>query len=68
MPVIGYLTFAGGPLNTGFDSRDPYGGAFLEGRAKAGYVPGRNLAIEIRRAFQKGDGITLPVDPQAPLT
>jgi len=45
MPVIGYLNLAGGSLNTNI-----YGRAFLEGLAQAGYVPGRNLAIEIRGA------------------
>jgi len=45
MPVIGYLNLAGGSLNTNI-----YGRALLEGLAQAGYVPGRNLAIEIRGA------------------
>jgi putative ABC transport system substrate-binding protein len=45
IPVIGYLNSAGGPPNTHL-----YGQAFLEGLAQAGYVPGRNLAIEIRGA------------------
>jgi putative ABC transport system substrate-binding protein len=46
MPVIGFL---------GLDSTPPnphqlYGGAFLQGLAQAGYVPGRNLVIEFRGA------------------
>jgi putative tryptophan/tyrosine transport system substrate-binding protein len=45
MPVIGYLSLGGGAVNGG-----PYGRAFLEGLAKAGYVPGRKVAIEFRGA------------------
>jgi putative tryptophan/tyrosine transport system substrate-binding protein len=45
IPVIGYLNLGGGAPNSG-----PYGRAFLEGLAQAGYVPGRNVAIEFRGA------------------
>ena len=48
MPVIGYLSLASVSPN---DSPDR---AFLGGLAQAGYVPGRNLAIEFRGAnFQR---------------
>jgi putative ABC transport system substrate-binding protein len=50
MPVIGYLSLAGGTLNTSIDSRNLRDRAFLEGLAQAGYVPARNLAIEFRGA------------------
>ena len=43
MPVIGYLSLAPGPPNYGL-----YDPPFLEGLAQAGYVFGRNLAIEFR--------------------
>jgi putative ABC transport system substrate-binding protein len=46
MPVIGYLDLATNPPNP----NQLYGGAFLQGLAQAGYVPGRNLAIEFRGA------------------
>jgi putative ABC transport system substrate-binding protein len=48
LPVIGYLYL-------GYTLYPPspnslYGGAFLQGLAQAGYVPGRNLTIEFRGA------------------
>jgi putative tryptophan/tyrosine transport system substrate-binding protein len=46
MPVIGFLALGSDPPN----SNQLYGGAFLQGLAQAGYVPGRNLAIEFRGA------------------
>jgi putative ABC transport system substrate-binding protein len=46
MPVIGFLGLAPDPNPSNF----PAGRAFLEGLAQAGYVPGRNLAIEFRGA------------------
>jgi putative tryptophan/tyrosine transport system substrate-binding protein len=49
MPVIGYLSLAPGPPNYGL-----YDAPFLEGLAQAGYVFGRNLAIEFRHANFQG--------------
>ena len=46
MRVIGYLSLAPGPPNYGLYDR-----VFLEGLAEAGYVFGRNLAIEFRHAL-----------------
>jgi putative tryptophan/tyrosine transport system substrate-binding protein len=42
MPVIGYLAYGRTPTSPG--------SSFLEGLAKFGYVPGRNLTIEFRGA------------------
>jgi putative tryptophan/tyrosine transport system substrate-binding protein len=52
--VIGYLDLASYPP----DPKQLYGGAFLQGLARAGYVPGRNLTIEFRGA--NFDGSVLP--------
>jgi hypothetical protein len=61
VPVIGYLDLAGGALNT-----SPYGRGFLEGLAQAGYVPGPNLAIELRGANFQGSILPrLAADPVA---
>jgi putative ABC transport system substrate-binding protein len=46
IPVIGFLGLAQNPDLSSF----PEGRAFLQGLAEAGYVPGRNLAIEVRGA------------------
>jgi putative tryptophan/tyrosine transport system substrate-binding protein len=46
LPVIGYLGYTLYPPSP----NSLYGGAFLQGLAQAGYVPGRNLTIEFRGA------------------
>ena len=48
VPVIGFLGLAQNPNLSSLDF--PVGRAFLQGLAEAGYVPGRNLAIEVRGA------------------
>jgi len=49
LPVVGYLG-PGAP-----ESARPFRGAFLDGLAEAGYVEGRNVAIEYRWAEGKYD-------------
>jgi putative tryptophan/tyrosine transport system substrate-binding protein len=44
LPVLGYLSF------TSIDERPTLLSAFLEGLEQAGYVPGRNVAIDYRSA------------------
>jgi putative ABC transport system substrate-binding protein len=41
MPVVGFIGIGGG-------TRNPFNAAFLQGLAEAGYVEGRNVAIEYR--------------------
>jgi len=55
MPVIGYLSLASNaPSPTGLYENGLYDGGFLQGLSQAGYVPGRNLAIEFRGANFQG--------------
>jgi putative ABC transport system substrate-binding protein len=51
MPVIGFLNSGKASL---FADRV---GAFHQGLAEIGYVEGRNLAIEYRRAFGSSPGV-----------
>ena len=46
IPVIGFLGLAPDPNPSNF----PAGRAFLQGLAEARYIPGENLAIEVRGA------------------
>src|SRR5438132_4567560 len=52
MPLIGYLNFGSPESNTGFVA------AFRKGLSEAGFVEGRNVAIEFRWALNDRDRLS----------